>query len=57
MGGKANFFISDNAYLHHSNYNFALESGTFVSAFLGKILIGVCDYDNKGQLHFNPKKL
>ena len=56
MGGKANFFISDNTYLHHANYNFALESGAMVSAFQGKILIGLTDYDDKGQLRFNPKR-
>ena len=56
MGGKTNFYISDNTYLHHANYNFALESGAMVSAFLGKILIGLPDYDDKGQLRFNPKR-
>ena len=56
MGGKTNFYISDNTYLHHANYNLALESGAMVSAFLGKILIGLSDYDDKGQLRFNPKR-
>ena len=56
MGAKSNFFISDNVYFHHANYNFALESGAMVSAFLGKILIGLSDYDDNGQARFSPKK-
>ena len=56
MGAKSNFFISEYVYFHHANYNFALESGAMVSAFLGKILIGLSDYDDKGQLRFNPKR-
>ena len=49
MVGKANFTISDNAYLNHAKYHFALDSGIMVAAFMDKILIGPCTYDGNGE--------
>ena len=57
MVGKANFKISDNAYLNHAKYHFALDSGIMVAAFMDKILIGPCTYDGNGELLFTKKSI
>ena len=57
MANRTNFTISDNVYLNHAKYYFALDSGIMVAAYLDKILIGLCSYDAHGQLYFTKKTI
>ena len=57
MPGKSNFYIPDNIFLNNAHYSFPLESGVMVSAFLEKILIGMCEFNANGQLRFSASSI
>ena len=57
MPGKSNFYIPDNIFLNNAHSSFPLESGVMVSAFLEKILIGMCEFNANGQLRFSASSI